>query len=153
MSSQAYKPLHNVCDDGVESAEMLFQSFPGQTSLSIPSFPPADTTIITSSTQPKDYQIFAIFVTLFCCLPLGILGIFKSSEVRRRAAMGDTFGAHQASYRTKSFLYAGLGVGLLVWVCSATAFVVFVVKVFGDYTFSEEAVRYEFVTVVVPIGK
>ena len=35
LSSVAYKPLQNECDEGVESAEMLFQPHPGQTLLSV----------------------------------------------------------------------------------------------------------------------
>ncbi|XP_038053082.1 proline rich transmembrane protein 1B-like isoform X2 [Patiria miniata] len=148
-----YKPLRNECDEGVESAEMFFQPLPGQTLLSIPSFPPAETTVITSRNQPKDYQILAIFVTLFCCLPLGILGLVKSSEVRRRSAVGDSFGAHQASYRAKSLAYAGLGVGLLLWVCSLTAFIVYAVQFFSEHKLPDQSFKYEFVTIVVPIGK
>ena len=33
-------------------------------------------------TQPNDYLMFAIFVTLCCCLPCGIVAIVKATEVR-----------------------------------------------------------------------
>ncbi|XP_022096361.1 uncharacterized protein LOC110982338 [Acanthaster planci] len=151
--SSSYRPLTSQCDEGVESAEMFFQPRSGQSLLSMPSFPQAETTVITSRNQPKDYQMLALFVTLFCCLPLGIMGLIKSSEVRRRAVIGDSFGAHQASYRAKSLLYAGLGVGLLLWMCSLTAFVVIAVQVFSENKLPDKSFKYHFVTAIVPIGK
>ena len=35
---------------------------------------------------PKDYFGFALFVTICCCLPFGIVGLIKSSEVSQYRA-------------------------------------------------------------------
>ena len=67
--------------------------------------------------------------------------------------VGDAFGAHQASYRTKSLVYSGLGVGILLWICSLTAFVVYAAQIFGESKLPDQSVKYGFVTAVVPIGK
>nr|XP_054757172.1 uncharacterized protein LOC129263284 [Lytechinus pictus] len=43
---------------------------------------PQTTMIVRQSQpQPNDYLAFAIFVTICCCLPFGIVGIVKSMDV------------------------------------------------------------------------
>ncbi|XP_072043561.1 proline-rich transmembrane protein 1-like [Amphiura filiformis] len=65
-------------------------------------------------TQPNDYMCCAIFVTICCCLPLGIVAIVKSTWVRTRLASGDTAGAEEASRSAKCWSIAALVTGLLV---------------------------------------
>ncbi|WP_411025377.1 CD225/dispanin family protein, partial [Salmonella sp. s55004] len=65
---------------------------------------PSDQTIIhvtAGISPPPDDFGFALFVTLCCCLPFGIVGLVKSSEVRMRATMGDTAGAELSSNQAK----------------------------------------------------
>ncbi|KAJ8049681.1 Interferon-induced transmembrane protein 3 [Holothuria leucospilota] len=64
---------------------------------------------------PPDYFVFSLLVTIFCCLPFGIVGLVKSSEVRTRAAMGDSDGALQSSLSAKKWAYAGLITGLAIF--------------------------------------
>lgn len=64
--------------------------------------------------QPNDYLGFAIFVTICCCLPFGIVGIIKASEVRSRFLSGDYQGAEESSRAAKNWSCAGLVTGLIV---------------------------------------
>lgn len=61
---------------------------------------------------PPDYFALSLIVTIFCCLPFGIVGLVKSSEVRSRAAVGDLAGAQMSSMEAKKWSYAGLFTGL-----------------------------------------
>lgn len=47
--------------------------------------------------MPKTWLTESILVTLFCCLPLGIVGIINASRVESRYRVGDFNGAQQAS--------------------------------------------------------
>ncbi len=58
----------------------------------------------------------AILVTLFCCIPLGIVGIVKANEVNKRLAANDYAGALAASKSARQILMWGVGVGLVVTV-------------------------------------
>jgi hypothetical protein len=46
---------------------------------------------------PKTWLVESILVTLFCCLPFGIVGIINAAKVENRFRMGDLQGAKQAS--------------------------------------------------------
>ncbi|HEV3250305.1 MAG TPA: CD225/dispanin family protein, partial [Puia sp.] len=48
-------------------------------------------------TQPKNWLVESILVTLFCCLPFGIAGIVFAAQVSSKWASGDYAGALQAS--------------------------------------------------------
>jgi hypothetical protein len=64
--------------------------------------------------QIPNYMVQSVLVTLFCCLPLGIVGIFKANEVNRKVALQDYAGAMAASKANKTMLWVGFGVGLAV---------------------------------------
>lgn len=68
-------------------------------------------------TPPKNWLVESILVTLFCCLPLGVVGIINASSVNTKWAQGDYAGAQEASANagkfTKIGLFVGLGVGVL----------------------------------------
>jgi len=55
-------------------------------------------------TQPKNYLIESILVTLFCCLPFGIVGIFYASQVNSKFVIGDYDGAQAASENAKKWM-------------------------------------------------
>jgi hypothetical protein len=46
---------------------------------------------------PDNKLVWSILVTLFCCLPLGIVAIIKSAEVNTKWANGDVAGANQSA--------------------------------------------------------
>ncbi|KAJ8049450.1 Proline-rich transmembrane protein 1 [Holothuria leucospilota] len=63
----------------------------------------------------KDYFCLALFVTLCCCFPFGLVALVKSNEVKTRAAYGDQQGALEASESAKMWSYAGLIFGLVAY--------------------------------------
>lgn len=66
---------------------------------------------------PKNWLVESILVTIFCCLPLGIVGIVNASQVNSRMASGDYDGAERASREagkwTKIGFFVGIGVIVL----------------------------------------
>lgn len=62
-------------------------------------------------TPPKNYLVESILVTLFCCLPLGIVGIVNAANVNSRAAAGDQIGAEQAAAEAKKWTRLGFILG------------------------------------------
>lgn len=57
-----------------------------------------------------NYLIPAI-VSLFCCMPLGIVGVIFAAQVNGKVASGDMAGALDASKKAKLFSYLALGLG------------------------------------------
>jgi len=58
--------------------------------------------------QPKNYLIESILVTIFCCLPFGIVGIVFSAQVNAKFEAGDYEGALKASKEAKKWMTWGL---------------------------------------------
>jgi hypothetical protein len=71
--------------------------------------------------KPKNWLVESILVTIFCCLPLGIVGIINASKVDGKYASGDYAGAQQSSAEaakwTKIGFFVGIGVSVLylIW--------------------------------------
>ena len=59
-----------------------------------------------------NYLIPAI-ISLFCCLPIGIVGVIFAAQVNGKVAAGDTAGALDASKKAKMFSFIAIGLGLL----------------------------------------
>lgn len=69
--------------------------------------------------KPDNYLVPAILVTLFCCLPLGVVSIVYAAQVDSKHNAGDHAGARQASETAKKWFLASLICGLavtLLWV-------------------------------------
>jgi len=66
--------------------------------------------------QPKNYLVESILVTIFCCLPLGIVGIVFASQVSTKYVAGDYAGAEDFSKQAKKFMMWGLIAGVVVLV-------------------------------------
>lgn len=64
--------------------------------------------------QPKNYLVESILVTIFCCLPFGIAGIVFASQVNSKYASGDYEGALKASEDAKKWMKWGLIAGIIV---------------------------------------
>ena len=64
---------------------------------------------------PKNWLVESILVTLFCCLPFGIIGIVFASQVSSKFAAGDYAGALQASRDAGKWTRIGFFVGI-AWV-------------------------------------
>lgn len=63
-------------------------------------------------TPPKNWLAESILVTIFCCLPFGIVGIVNASQVNSRLAAGDHDGALRASREAGKWTKVGFFVGL-----------------------------------------
>jgi interferon-induced transmembrane protein len=59
-----------------------------------------------------NYLVPAI-ISLFCCLPLGIVGVIFAAQVNGKVAAGDTAGALDAAKKAKLFSFIAIGLGLL----------------------------------------
>ncbi|XP_077981741.1 proline-rich transmembrane protein 1-like [Glandiceps talaboti] len=63
---------------------------------------------------PPDYLYFAVFVTLCCFWPTGLVAIFRSMDVRKASAGGDSYAAVEASHSVKQLSWISVGVGLTI---------------------------------------
>lgn len=64
---------------------------------------------------PPTYLALSIIVTVLCCLPFGIVGIVKSSNVSKEYAAGNYARAKDASKQAKTWSIIGLCCGLF-WI-------------------------------------
>lgn len=61
-----------------------------------------------------NYLVQAILVTLFCCLPFGIVAIVFAAQVNGKIQAGDIQGAMAASSSAKMWCWVSFGLGLAV---------------------------------------
>ncbi|RLD89930.1 MAG: CD225/dispanin family protein [Bacteroidetes bacterium] len=61
---------------------------------------------------PQSYLTQAILVTVFCCMPLGIVGIINAAKVESRFYAGDKEGAERASKEAKRWTNIGFWIGI-----------------------------------------
>jgi hypothetical protein len=62
----------------------------------------------------QTYLVPAILVTLFCCLPTGIVAIVFAAQVKSKESVGDIVGARTALNRAKIWTWVSFGLGVLV---------------------------------------
>ena len=65
-------------------------------------------------TQPNNNLVWAILVTVFCCLPLGIVSIVKSTQVSGLWAQGRYAEAHKAADDARKWAVWGAIIGAIV---------------------------------------
>lgn len=70
---------------------------------------------INGEKMPPSYLGWNIAMTLCCCLPMGIAGIFFSSMVSQKWQRGDIEGAKKASERAAWCLILSIVLGLVGW--------------------------------------
>ncbi|OON68388.1 hypothetical protein B0919_13860 [Hymenobacter sp. CRA2] len=82
-----------------------------------------------TNARPKNWLVESILVTLFCCLPFGIVGIINAASVNSRYDAGDYNGALHASEQAGKWTKIGLIIGLASIVLS---FILSMLGVFGS---------------------
>lgn len=78
----------------------------------------------TQQPCPPTYLALSIIVTVLCCIPFGIVGIVKSSNVSREYAIGNYDGANEASKQAKMWSLIGIFSSLFVWTLYILFFVI-----------------------------
>src|SRR5215204_1445325 len=77
----------------------------------------------TPAASVPNYLVPAI-ISLFCCLPLGIVAVIFAAQVNTKVAAGDTAGALDSSKKAKMFSFISIGLGLLAIICYVLFFLV-----------------------------
>lgn len=62
---------------------------------------------------PKTWLAESILVTLFCCLPFGIVGIVHAAKVESAFTSGNYDGAERASAEAKKWTMIGFWIGIV----------------------------------------
>lgn len=73
--------------------------------------PPASPTL--GGQPPPNYLVPAILVTIFCCLPGGIVTIVYATQVNSKYQAGDIAGAQEASKKAKMWAMISAGAGVV----------------------------------------
>lgn len=63
---------------------------------------------------PNNYLVWSILVTIFCCIPFGIVAIVKSSQVNGLWAQGRFVDAQASAASAKKWIIWSVVVGLIV---------------------------------------
>lgn len=66
------------------------------------------------SQPPKNWLVESILVTVLCCLPFGVVGIIKASEVNSKFAAGDYEGAEESAKQAAKWTKIGFWIGISV---------------------------------------
>jgi hypothetical protein len=66
----------------------------------------------TRTTPPKNWLLESILVTLFCCLPFGIVGIINAAKVEPRFFAGQLEASEFAAAEAKKWTMIGFWIGL-----------------------------------------
>ena len=85
----------------------------------MPGSTPASSGDMGGSAPPPhipNYLVQAILVTVFCCLPLGIVSIVYAAQVNRKVAVGNIDGARSSAKRAKTWAWVAFGLGFAIYV-------------------------------------
>ncbi len=67
---------------------------------------------------PKNYLVESILVTLFCCMPLGVVAIINATKVNTAWEAGDQEGALRSAEEAKKWMKYGIigaAVGIILY--------------------------------------
>ena len=71
-----------------------------------------------------NYLVPAI-ISIFCCMPLGIVAVIFAALVNGKVAAGDTPGALDSAKKAKMFSFIAIGLGLAGIICYVLFWVIF----------------------------
>jgi uncharacterized membrane protein YvbJ len=103
-----------------ECGEVLTPAQPQTTAA--PAQPEAAPTAPGQPAQVPNYLVQAILITIFCCLPFGIVAIVFAAQVNGKLQAGDINGAMESSRKAKMWSWLGFGIGLGASVISLIIF-------------------------------
>jgi hypothetical protein len=63
---------------------------------------------------PPNNLVWAILVTLFCCLPFGIVSIVYAAQVNGKWQAGDAAGAQESSRKARQWAIYGAIAGVVI---------------------------------------
>lgn len=98
-----WKPLGLYPEFAASAAPPVLSSTP--TAASAPSFQPRQ--------HVPTYLVPAIFSTICCCLPVGIVAIIFAAQVNTKLQAGDMPGALEASRKAQTWFWVAVVLGLL----------------------------------------
>ncbi|CAN5152903.1 hypothetical protein BH09BAC3_BH09BAC3_16690 [soil metagenome] len=78
----------------------------------------------TGQKPPKTWLVESILATIFCCIPVGIVGIVNATKVESRFYAGDIAGANQASADAAKWTKITFFIGV-TWIVCYILFIVF----------------------------
>ena len=76
----------------------------------------------TAGTRPKNWLVESILVTIFCCLPLGIVGIINAAKVNGAFDSGNIDASLKASEDAKKWTKWAFITGLVLNVVGGIAY-------------------------------
>lgn len=82
--------------------------------------------------RPSNYMILSILVTIFCCLPFGIIGIIFASRVDSAWNSGHYEDAVDFSRKARNWSLWGIALCLLVYIAYFTLIAIGVISGFSD---------------------
>ncbi|MDE2780399.1 MAG: CD225/dispanin family protein [Chloroflexota bacterium] len=82
-----------------------------------------------SAVNIPNYLVQAILVTIFCCLPAGVVAIVFAAQVNGKVAEGDLPEARRLSRNARTWCWVSFGVGLAFAIVYAS--IIIAIMVFG----------------------
>jgi hypothetical protein len=76
-----------------------------------------------ATTSVSNYLVPAI-ISLFCCLPLGIVAVIFAAQVNGKVQAGDIGGATDSAKKAKMFSFIAIGLGLAGIICYVLFFLI-----------------------------
>ncbi|HYH57582.1 MAG TPA: CD225/dispanin family protein [Anseongella sp.] len=86
--------------------------------------------------RPKNWLVESILVTIFCCLPFGIVGIIYAAGVNAKYDSGQYAEALESSRQAGKWTKIGLFTGIAIGVIYAILALIFGVSVFNASDFN-----------------
>jgi len=78
---------------------------------------------VNEASPTRDYLVFSVLATIFCCLPLGLVGIFYAAQTRGALVQGDEEIAQRCSRKARGWIIASVVLGAIFWLAFAVVLV------------------------------